>query len=223
MKILGISDLHGTLPKITNEEFDVLCICGDLFPLKIQNNIPRCKSWLEKKFIKWCESILCDHVLLIAGNHDKCFERTFRNDIDSIFKNTKIHYLENDLIEIDGIKFYGTPYCTIFGNWAFMRDDENLSIIFDNIPENIDVLLTHDAPYGTSDVCLQKESWITEGHLGNKPLRDAIITKSPKFNFHGHLHSSNHSAELLNNTEVYNVSLLDEKYKLTYNPLKLEL
>lgn len=104
-----------------------------------------------------------------------------------------------------------------------MRDNENLSIIFDNIPENIDILLTHDAPYGTSDICLQKESWITEGHLGNKPLRDAIITKSPKFNFHGHLHSSNHSAELLNNTEVYNVSLLDEKYKLTYNPLKLEL
>ena len=93
MKILGISDLHGALPKITNEEFDVLCICGDLFPLKIQDNMPQCKSWLEGKFIKWCESISCNHVLLIAGNHDIYFERTIKTDIDSIFKNTKIHYL----------------------------------------------------------------------------------------------------------------------------------
>lgn len=223
MKILGISDLHGILPEITNEKFDVLCICGDLFPLKAQNNMPQCKSWLEKRFIKWCESIPCDHVLLIAGNHDLYFERTIRSDIDSIFKNTKIHYLENDLTEIDGIKFYGTPYCKIFGMWAFMRDDEHLSMIFNNIPENIDVLLTHDAPYGTSDICLQNESWITGEHIGNEPLRDAIIAKSPKVNLHGHLHSANHSVELLRDTEVYNVSLVDERYELAYPPLELIL
>lgn len=225
MKIVAISDLHGQIPEITEQNYDILCICGDIFPLRAQNNLPQCESWLKKVFIPWCESLPCDTVLLIAGNHDLYFERTLGSDIYDVFSHTKIKYLENTSYEINGVTFYGTPYCHEFGNWSFMRSDECLSEIFENIPEDVDVLLTHDAPYGTSDICLDITPWPNAGHIGSIPLRDAILDKAPKLVLHGHLHSTNHNVELMGetDTEVYNVSLLNEEYKMAYPPLILEI
>lgn len=223
MKIVAISDLHGQFPTIKEKEFDVLCICGDIFPLPIQSNMIKCEDWLQKIFIPWCNTLPCEKVLLVAGNHDWFFERTLFMRLNSIFRGTKITYLENELVEIDGYKFYGTPYCHEFGQWAFMRPDERLKDIFEIIPENVDVLLTHDAPHGTSDICLQKEPWISGEHIGSVPLRDAILKKHPKLVLHGHLHSTNHNVELMQDTEVYNVSIVDEFYDMTYNPLVLKI
>ena len=52
---------------------------------------------------------------------------------------------------------------------------------------------------------------------------DAILEKKPKYCFHGHLHSTNHEEELLGNTKVYNTSILNEDYKITYDPVILEI
>lgn len=222
MKIIAISDLHGLFPKI-DEKCDVLCICGDIIPLEIQTDIYKSKNWLKTDFIAWCNSIACKHILLIAGNHDLIFEQTLHHEIMNIFLGTKIHYLENDEVEIDGKRFYGTPYCHRFENWAFMREDSHLKMIYDLIPENLDVLLIHDAPYGTSDICLQEIEGNDKKHLGCIPLRDAILEKKPKIVLHGHLHSTNHNVELMENTKVYNVSILNESYNLEYPPLTLNL
>ena len=59
----------------------------------------------------------------------------------------------------------------------------------------------------------------TPYHIGNEQLRDAILEKKVHMNLHGHLHSANHEKELLGETEVYNVSLLDEDYIEAYKPL----
>ena len=224
MKIIAISDLHGQFPEI-KETCDVLCICGDIVPLNLQMNSPKSKTWIKEKFIPWCNSINCTHVLLIAGNHDLVFERTLHHEIMDLFLGTKIQYLENDSIEIDGKRFYGTPYCHEYDDWAFMRPNDNLKMIYDLIPENIDVLLTHDAPYGTSDICLDETPWPEVGHIGCIPLRDAILEKKPKLVLHGHLHSTNHKIELMGeaDTEVYNVSLLNEEYNMVFLPLILEI
>lgn len=60
-------------------------------------------------------------------------------------------------------------------------------------------------------------------HKGCPELWDAIIATKPKYNFHGHLHSTNHEKELLGETKIYNVSILDEEYKLVYNPLIIRI
>ena len=103
-----------------------------------------------------------------------------------------------------------------------MEDDVVLESRFKRIPEDVDFLLTHDAPYGTSDICMQNVYWNNGEHIGSRPLRDAIIEKKPKYNLHGHLHSTNHNEEILNETKVYNVSILDERYEVTYSPLVIE-
>lgn len=222
MKIVAISDMHGTLLEY-QDEFDVLCICGDISPLKIQWKKQKCINWIKDEFIPWTNRIKCKHVLLVAGNHDFVFEKTLINGIHELFKGTKITYLENSGTIIDGINFYGTPYCHQFGNWAFMRPDDILEDIFESIPEYVDILLTHDAPFGCSDICFEQTTWNDGSHLGNVPLREAIERTNPKYVLHGHLHSSNHEEELINDTKVYNVSILNEGYEPAFEAYKLEL
>lgn len=222
MKIIAISDLHGQLPEI-KESCDVLCICGDICPLQIQFSKDDCKEWILNTFITWGNTIDCKHILVIAGNHDFVFEKSLREDIYNWFSNSKFTYLENTSIEIDGKTFYGTPYCKEFGNWAFMRSNDHLELIFRNIPENIDVLLTHDAPYGVSDICQQDIWWNNHTHIGSIPLRNTILEKKPKLLLHGHLHTTNHDKELLQETYVYNVSLLNEDYEMSFPPLIIEI
>ena len=44
-----------------------------------------------------------------------------------------------------------------------------------NIIGKIDIFLSHDAPYGVSDIILQKDCWWADGsHIGNKSLRKFI-------------------------------------------------
>ena len=218
IKIVAISDLHGHLPAGLPEG-DVLCICGDIFPLDIQTNMTDCDNWLNGVFINWANNLPFNDILLIAGNHDFYFKFTPIVDTFLTFDNTKITYLQDSYIIIKKVKFYGTPWCHRFGKWAFMDDDSVLENKFKHIPDDVDFLLTHDAPYGTSDICMQNVYWNNGEHIGSKPLRDAIIEKAPKYNLHGHLHSTNHDEEILNETKVYNVSLLNENYNLTYKPL----
>ena len=99
-----------------------------------------------------------------------------------------------------------------------MIDDDAIYERMSNMPEDIDFLLTHDAPYGISDICRNDRV-----HIGNKAIREIILEKKPKYHFHGHLHSSNHEMELLGDTKVYGVSILDESYKREYSVLYLNI
>lgn len=220
--INAISDLHGILPEI-KKECDVLAICGDILPLDIQTHEYKSKKWLREKFKPWAENLEAKKVLFIAGNHDFLPESEKAWMYQVFLKDEKVTYLCDDEIEISGIRFYGTPWCKIFGSWAFMREPEILEKKFSEIPENIDILLTHDAPYGVSDICEEDVWWNTHEHIGNLQLRDAILEKKPKYNLHGHLHSSSHLEEILGETKVYNVSLVGEDYKPHYEIHEIKL
>ena len=235
MKIAVISDLHGNLPIYPSkywegiEECELLLICGDILPLSIQSNMPRSRDWLIEEFKPWAASLPVEQVYFIAGNHDFWFEK---NDIEArkIFSlNDKVTYMKNEYLDyyasIQDSKTYrifGTPYCHMFGNWAFMRGEETLAYKFSEMPDDVDILISHDAPYGTSDICFEGFS-TGKGHIGCPELRDAIIEKKPKYCFHGHLHSSNHEEEILGETKVYNTSVLNEGYELVYEPLIIRI
>lgn len=161
-------------------------------------------------------------MILVAGNHDIYFERT------SIQKRPtkKITYLRNAIYEDDNIVVYGTPECHLFGNWAFMKEDEIQEKIHSkfngfNKDGKLHIILSHDAPYGYSDVCL--EYFDTKQHRGNHVLTNLIKRTKPDWFIHGHLHSSNHNIEVLGNTNIVNVSLSDERYKISYCPYYLNL
>ena len=228
MKICGISDMHGIL-NFDIEKCDILCICGDIVPLGVQSMHEGSANWIKKEFIPWCEKQPCDKVFLIAGNHDWFFMR-HPDEVDEIFKdNKKITYLCDSSAEYvdkdyNTYRIYGTPWCHQFYNWAFMTSDVELEKIYNKIPYKVDILMTHDAPHGTSDVLLQEDiPWASDSHIGCIPLGNAVDDKKPILLLHGHLHSTNHECEMRGKTEVYNVSMVDERYKKVYKPFYKEI
>lgn len=229
MKVCAISDNHGYLPEYPNEwwgdlaECELLLICGDIMPLSIQFDMPASKEWLVEKFKPWAANLPVEQVYFIAGNHCAFAERNDKVMHEIFSKHDKVTYLKNEYVDYLSTqdskvyRIFGTPYCHIFGNWPFMRDEETLTRKFSEIPGNVDVLMTHDAPYGTSDICFQ--GFAADGqHKGCPELRDAIIDKKPKWNIKGHLHSTNREIEILGETKVLSCSILDESYSLIYEP-----
>lgn len=60
-------------------------------------------------------------------------------------------------------------------------------------------------------------------HAGGKSLADAICRVQPRYVFCGHLHTCKDKYLKLDNTEIYNVSILDNNYKKIYEPLYLNI
>lgn len=227
IKICAMSDLHGYLPEI--EPCDLVLICGDIVPLKYQSNFELAYDWYEDDFREWAENLECDKVLFVAGNHECTFPIDSERYQKLFSKYDKVTYLEDSQYDYRGLdgktySIYGTPWCQVFGRWAFMASDPALEEIYSKIPKDLDILMTHDQPYGYGDVLLQKDCpWANGEHIGNKMLLEAIDKRCPKYQFNGHLHSCDHEAIDIDGTIHYNVSLKDEKYQPVYEPLYLEI
>ena len=231
MKIVAMSDLHGTLLPVNDyfEPCELVCICGDISPLHIQLNHRKMRKWLKEEFKPWCEALPCDKVIFIAGNHDDICKNT--DFMYSVFpKDEKVTYLfhENYTYTSKSGKEYnifGTPYCKLFGNWAFMETNDTLDKLYQDIPENLDILITHDAPFGVSDIILQEDCPWYDGktHIGNKPLSTIILKTTPKIVLHGHLHSTSREFEEWGYSKVINCSIKDEYYNPVYDPIVFEL
>ena len=227
MKLCAISDIHGQFENLKIDPVDILFICGDIVPLKMQRNIPQSFKWFKNKFIQWCKSQPVDQIYIVAGNHD--FFLTKERNVKELLLGTNITILYNEGAEyLDNSgkvwTIWGSPLCHIFGNWAFMYSDEYEYDKFGLMPNNLDFLITHDAAYGRNDILLDTSvPWANGSHVGNLSLAKVLEDKHPKYHFTGHLHSSNHNLIDYNGTLTACVSLLDEHYKLNYQPLYLNL
>lgn len=229
MKITVLSDLHGNLPKYDFEGVELLLICGDISPLKYQHNIPVMKEWLIDTFYNWCLGLNVIKIVFIAGNHDVVAERCNDWMHKTFYKSSDVTYLKNesyDYISQDSkvYKIFGTPYCKQFGNWAFMRDSDTLKRKFAEIPNNIDILISHDAPKIQELGCIREEGnrWF-DTDAGNSELAEAIKEHKPRFSFYGHIHSGSHELQDIDGTKMANTSIVNEKYQVTYPPLILDI
>lgn len=253
MKIKAFSDNHGYLPSIEEiGECDVLCICGDIFPLQEQRDYYGSLSWYLGIFYPWVQSLKCKKVIMIAGNHDFFLEHLYEkfvskpDDISSKIysyriewtleipqvkellepkKDSKLIYLIDRGVEVEGIKFYGTPYIQDLSRWAFYLDNESLKDKFNEIPSNTDVLLTHQPPtLNNCGLVKQSHTFNYLNDYGSQILTDVITEKKNiKWVLSGHVHSGEHIPKEINNTNVVNVSIKDEDYKVKYNIFEFEL
>lgn len=241
--IVASSDFHGWLPEITRS-FDLMLLAGDLEPAH-DHYYEYQREWYINTFVPWILSLPFKNdqskVVFIAGNHS-CYLAQEGGESPSIYQNIikpcegRLVYLHNQEytwkhvnwdeifegkpVKATHIKIFGTPCCTIFGNWWNMLSDDTLKEKYSEIPEDCDIVLSHDAPYGLCDKCF---GWYELGKtpysIGNQPLREAIENKKPKYCLCGHLHSANHDWEKSENgTLVRQISYLNEQYIPTYNP-----
>lgn len=238
MRLIAISDTHGNLPEIP--QGDVLCIAGDISPLKYQRNLPSMVPWLAKRFATWADKLPVEKVVLVAGNHDFVFQSPEYKDaaIAAVTSLGKVVYLENSTYEHNGKLFYGSPWVIGPAGWAFYDGTKQLEMIEETMPEGVDVAIFHQPlEYGGNGRVLQVPSWmigqtfdssfLTDDHLhpsyGSTALDNIVEKKAPKLVVTGHVHSGNHEIVSLNDTMVANVSLLDEDYKLKYRAFELNI
>ena len=224
MKFAATSDLHGDLPKI--EECDALLICGDISPVIPQRDHKAMTEWMTVVFNDWVNKLPCDKVFLIAGNHDFWMDArredpTLWNDLSS-FVSGKLIVLDNQSYDYKGISIYGTPECQwISKHWAYMNGDVELKARFDDIPENLDILMTHQAPHAYGMGTSFDSKWRPE--FGSFTLAKAILDKKPKYALCGHIHSGEHRPQIKGATTYVNVSYKDENYSPAYNVFYFEL
>lgn len=225
MKIIALSDMHGNLNQI-QDSCDVVVIAGDWSPLYCQQDYNRMLDYIDRRFIPWMMNLKTDHVIFIPGNHDLvCSYSYFVKDYSAILKrhrgaSDKIHYLCHSSIILYGKKFYGNPNSEAPKRWAFSKE-YNQSYNFD---ADTDILITHQPPrFGdVGYVALYNKE------LGSNDLKYKILDSNIQLNICGHIHTGEHGchAILLNNNMkacVYNVSILDEDYRVAFEPTVIEL
>lgn len=228
-----MSDLHGELPD-AHEAAEITLICGDIVPLRMQRNIPQSKKWLETIFAYWAKNWPSEKIYFIGGNHDFIFDGHYTTN-DALQLKTltdgKLWYLDGytvvDHCSNDGkfYRIYGTPYCHIFGNWAFMREDETLRELYCQMPDGCDIVISHDAADINDLGLVPPNVWHPTSSInaGNKVLAEAIKLNKPKYYFCGHIHEGNHRVTEIDGTTMANVSLLNDSYQMVYEPLYLDI
>jgi Icc-related predicted phosphoesterase len=208
MKIICISDTHTRHDSLSIPECDVLIFAGD-----------SCSSGElheATKFVKWLANYKNNFkkVILIAGNHDWCFQKSKSIVLEELAKylEDKFVYLEDEEYVFDGIKFYGTPWQPTFFNWAFnLPRGERLKMRWDNIPEDTNVLITHGPPHGIADK-------VDNIHVGCIDLLHKVENMQQLFlHVFGHIHSQNghYISECIPNVNFCNASICDEAYNPT--------
>jgi Icc-related predicted phosphoesterase len=209
MKLVCIADSHGRHKNITLPDGDVLVVAGDI--------TSRGEIELVGGFNKWIGKQNFKHKIVIAGNHDFCFENNLRKIAVSTLDNCT--YLEDSGITIEGIKFWGSPWQPNFNNWAFNLDrGEKISQKWKMIPDDVNVLITHGPPFGMLD-----RTFSTEERVGCEELYKKISSlKSLKIHVFGHIHET-YGIREENNIKYINCSVCDLCYKVVNSPVVVEI
>jgi Icc-related predicted phosphoesterase len=208
LKICVISDTHGEHEELIIPTCDILVHCGDSTSLGKEHSV--------KEFLKWFSGLeQCRKKIFIPGNHDFLFERESEHAETLIPEN--VIYLNDRIIEIEGVKFYGTPVTPVFHNWAFNKTEEQLIEYWKKVPEKVDFLITHGPPLDILDV----SPW-TKTHCGSKSLKTEVFDRiKPKYHCFGHIHDC-YGIETINGITFVNASNLNEQYEVSNEPIIIE-
>lgn len=210
ISIIIISDTHnkhkqlGILP-----DADVIIHCGDFTSIGREHEI--------RNFFKWFSNLnQYKHKIIIAGNHDMMFESNGMHARSLVPPN--VIYLQDNFINIEGYNFYGTPVQKIFGNWAFNKTDESLEKYYKEIPENTDILITHNPPYMVGDYVPFSKS-----NQGSISLFNEIVNRvKPILSCYGHIHEGR-GVKVIDGITFINASNLDDNYDCVYKPTLIEI
>ena len=215
MRVTCISDTHNKHKYIDTRAFkgsDIVIHAGDFTS---NGNLEQTKS-----FLSWYSSLDVPHKILVAGNHDfKAASITF-DEVLAQFPN--ITYLYNSSVTINGYKIWGSPFSNTFGQWAFMRDDEDLSKIWKTIPSDTDIVVTHGPSYGIGDLVDNDYEPGRDKHVGSQSLKDRLKKlKNLKLHVTGHIHES--YSTYLGKWTTVNASICDANYTPFNQPISIHL
>ena len=127
----------------------------------------------------------------VAGNHD-----TFGKDPKALPRFPRhLHYLDNDRVNLDGLKVAGLG--GIVGNPRRPRrrsDDQYTECLESLLRHRTDILITHDGPNDP-----------VQGHRGSSIIREVVERLRPSLVVRGHAHWKQPLVRLCGGVQVLNV------------------
>lgn len=207
LKICCISDTHTMLNRVELPEADLLIHAGDATFRGTIKELTEFNNHLGKIKHKYKKGIL-----FVPGNHD-CGLDNFQEETLPLITNAKV--LIDELIEIEGIKIYGSPYTPAFGMWSFMLTGNDLLNKWNQIPQ-CDVLVTHGPPHGKLDLNQEGE------HCGCMYLSHRLTEVKTRYHVFGHIHEG-YGVEKGIDTTFINASICNRNYKPINKPIVMEI
>lgn len=220
MKLVVISDTHSLHSRIRGgvPQGDVLIHAGDFCGSNSKVSV--------RAFLEWFSLQPHKHKVFIAGNHDGAFERDpewCRQTIDAIAPS--LTYLQDSGIEIEGVKFWGSPWQPEFCDWHFnLPRGPKLAEKWALVPNDTDVLITHGPPKGILDGCppwpptLFQETF----HAGCEELAKALPRIKPRVHVFGHIHEG-YGVHEQNGITFINGSSVDGNYRPANRAIVIDL
>ena len=205
-RIVCISDTHTRHEELEMPPGDILVHAGDLTDLGAETDVV--------DFDRWLGTLPYPHKIVIAGNHDFIFER---DPVRARRLITNAVYLQDSEVEVEGLRFWGSPWQPWFYDWAFnLERGEPLAAKWRLIPERTDVLITHGPPAGIGDATHRDE------HVGCADLLAAVRRIGPRLHVFGHIHEGYGRWSGVPTTFV-NASCCDLAYRAANPPIVVEL
>lgn len=211
MRIAAVADLHGRLPVIP--DCDVLVIAGDFCaefePLFRNPDLTRIRQteWLNDVYAEWEKTVPASRILVTPGNHDFITKLPFA---------CRSEFYVDDGPTIDNVRFWLMPWTIPIGNWNYGMVRSQRKQTYADIPEGVDVLVSHGPAHKVLDRSHSGE------HIGCPELRQAIYNKHPRVCVFGHCHEGQRDGGnpvRLGMTDMYNVA----KWGASWAPTIIDL
>jgi Icc-related predicted phosphoesterase len=195
MRVVCISDTHDIDYPILPEG-DLLIHAGDVSLDGSPQEVQRFLDWFGEQPHK--------RKIFVGGNHDLSLCNYTLNYFNV---HPTITYLLNSWIEVEGFKIWGSPSSRTYGHIdAFMHDEGRLAYLWESIPDNADIVITHSPAQGILD---SERDGIP---LGSESLHRRLVQVEPKLHVCGHIHGG-YGVKEIDNTIFVNASHLDVTYR----------
>lgn len=226
-KLVFISDTHTKHDEVTIPPCDILAHTGDWTFKGTYSEVSAFAKWLEKQ-------PAC-HIVVVPGNHEKSFEQSLPTSRSWITDHCpRANILIHEPLEIEGIKFFGTPWTPAFGyGWAWNAGRTPVEAahlfkpfigdLWNDIPLDTQVLLSHGPGLGTLD-------WVADYRTGKiinvgcheltKKIADLNALKIHGF---GHLHFKGGYVLEQDGVKYVNAANCDDSYKIRNSVITIDL
>lgn len=212
MRIVCISDTHSMHRQIAQvPDGDVLVHAGDLLGMGMLRELEDLNDWFG--------SLPHTHKIVIAGNHDWCFQT--KPDLARAAM-TNVIYLEDSGIKIGDIEFWGSPYTPWFRDWAFnVERGKAIAAHWTKIPTTTDVLITHGPPHGILDAVIDAEEQM---HVGCMDLFLKLEELDLKAHIFGHIHEGyGYGRREKDGVQFANACICTRRYRPTNSPIVIDI